>query len=169
MRSLVLLVALLAAAAAPAQEILISTTPLPQRATEAPAAYHLTELRLRLEPPEVAVRLEARRGDGACARDARGDCQALAVSYQGAEAAALLDLLNTANLSSRSLRRRVIERLQADGHLPAGNIAGSASLATATSTATPTGTATSTATRPPEATATASHTAAEGKGATPAP
>lgn len=46
------------------------------------------------------------------------------VSYQGDIAAALMTALNVANLSVKSLHRRVIERLIADGHL-AGTISGS--------------------------------------------
>lgn len=38
--------------------------------------------------------------------------------------AALLTALNTANLSANSLVKRVISRLQADGYVPAGTIAG---------------------------------------------
>ena len=37
---------------------------------------------------------------------------------------ALIDALNTANLSTKSLRRRILERLQADGHLGAGTFSG---------------------------------------------
>jgi hypothetical protein len=45
-------------------------------------------------------------------------------AYDGAEAAALMLTLNTANLSVKSLHKRTIEKLQADGKLPAGTITG---------------------------------------------
>lgn len=48
----------------------------------------------------------------------------LVVTYTGAEATALMTALNTANLSTKSLHKRVIEKLQADGKLGAGAIAG---------------------------------------------
>jgi hypothetical protein len=38
--------------------------------------------------------------------------------------ATLLNQLNTANLSTKSLVKRVLERLQTDGYLPAGTISG---------------------------------------------
>lgn len=40
--------------------------------------------------------------------------------------AQLLTALNTANLTANSLVKRVITRLQTDGYIPAGTIAGSA-------------------------------------------
>ena len=44
--------------------------------------------------------------------------------YEGATATALMTILNSANLSVKSLYKRVIEKLQADGNLPAGTITG---------------------------------------------
>lgn len=38
--------------------------------------------------------------------------------------AALISTLNTANLTSNSLWKRIIQRLQTDGYLPAGNVTG---------------------------------------------
>lgn len=46
------------------------------------------------------------------------------VSYNGATATTLMNQLNTANLSTKSLHRRLLERLIADGHL-SGTISGS--------------------------------------------
>lgn len=154
-------------------EVWVSSTPLaPARPPEAPAAYHLTEIRLAIDPPAVVVRVEARRADGACARDARDDCQVVVARYEGDDARALLNALNSANLASRSLVRRVLERLQTDGYLPAGAIAGAAGVATTTPT--PTATASTSPTpaptlAPTEPTATASATPAAPPGGTPAP
>ncbi len=45
-------------------------------------------------------------------------------SYHGDEALILMRQLDIANLSVKSMRRRVIEKMQADGILPAGTISG---------------------------------------------
>jgi hypothetical protein len=45
--------------------------------------------------------------------------------YQGSAATALMVALNKANLTIKSLQRRVIEQLVADGKLPAGSVTGS--------------------------------------------
>lgn len=42
----------------------------------------------------------------------------------GTTIATLLAALNTANLSTKSLQRRILERLVADGYLPAGTVTG---------------------------------------------
>lgn len=136
--TIIRLLLLLAAAPALADEVFLSSTPPPMR-RDPPAYYQLTELRLRLDRAAIDIRMLAVQEDGQCARGARGACQEIVVEYRGEEAATLLAGLNTANLATKSLRRRLIERLQADGHLPAGTIA---ALPTATATATETNTAT---------------------------
>lgn len=50
-----------------------------------------------------------------------GESQAF--TYSGTDAAAMMKALNTANLSQKSLHRRVMERLVADGHI-SGTISG---------------------------------------------
>ena len=45
-------------------------------------------------------------------------------SYNRTEAATLLSILNTANLTTNSLQKRVITKLQTDGYLPSGTITG---------------------------------------------
>lgn len=45
-------------------------------------------------------------------------------SYEGASATTLMTQLNKVNLSTQSLHSRVIDRLKADGKLPAGNTSG---------------------------------------------
>ena len=47
------------------------------------------------------------------------------VTYAGATATNLMIILNTANLSVKSLHKRVIEKLMLDGKLPSGDITGS--------------------------------------------
>jgi hypothetical protein len=43
-------------------------------------------------------------------------------TYSGAEATQLMQTLNTANLTTKSLQKRVLEKLQADGKLPPGTV-----------------------------------------------
>lgn len=50
--------------------------------------------------------------------------KAEAYGYSGAVATTLMRQLNKANLSTISLHRRILERLVADGKLPAGTVAG---------------------------------------------
>jgi len=127
-------------ARADADEVLTSSTPVPA-VREAPEHYVLTDLRVRTDPPRVDLRLVAMKADGDCAMGDHGECQSLAVAYTGSEALMMINALNTANLSTKSLRRRILERLQADGVVPVGTITGAAGLPTWT--ATPSATATS--------------------------
>ncbi len=46
------------------------------------------------------------------------------VVYKGAEALTLARLMNTADFSTKSLHTRILEKLVADGKIPAGTIAG---------------------------------------------
>ena len=46
------------------------------------------------------------------------------VEYSGDTATALMTTLNSANLSVKSLQRRILEKLAADGKLPAGTVSG---------------------------------------------
>ena len=48
--------------------------------------------------------------------------------YAGATAVSLMSTLNTANLSINSLHKRVLQRLVADGFLPAGTVTGTPSI-----------------------------------------
>ncbi len=56
-------------------------------------------------------------------KDSRGEN--FHATYIGAEATNLMIALNKANLSILSLQRRILERLVADGKLPAGTVTGS--------------------------------------------
>lgn len=44
--------------------------------------------------------------------------------YIGATAVALMTILNTSNLSTVSLQKRILQKLVVDGKLPAGNVSG---------------------------------------------
>lgn len=48
----------------------------------------------------------------------------IVLSWTGATAVALLTALNSANLSIKSLQRRLLERAVTDGKLPGGNVSG---------------------------------------------
>ena len=45
-------------------------------------------------------------------------------TYSGEQAATMLSALNTANLTTNSLQKRILTQLQADGSLPSGSISG---------------------------------------------
>ena len=55
------------------------------------------------------------------------DASEIEAVYEGATAVALMTVLNTSNLTTTSLYKRVIQKLQTDGKLPAGNITGTPS------------------------------------------
>jgi len=86
-------------------------TPLPPQGTTV-TNYRVIELRMNWPLAEVVVTLSDQVGG------------TINCSYSGPEAAALMLTLNTANLSVKSLHKRTIEKLQADGKLPAGTISG---------------------------------------------
>ena len=52
------------------------------------------------------------------------DGQGIVVEYTGPTATAMMTALNTANLSVKSLYRRVLEKLVLDGKLPGGTVSG---------------------------------------------
>lgn len=52
------------------------------------------------------------------------DAVPLTVVYTGPEATALMTALNTANLTTNSLYRRVLTKLATDGKIPAGSVSG---------------------------------------------
>jgi hypothetical protein len=55
------------------------------------------------------------------------DAVVQAFGYNGAQAISLMTILNTANLSVKSLQKRVLEKLVADGLLGAGTVTGTPS------------------------------------------
>jgi hypothetical protein len=150
------LLLLLFVAAARADEEYVVTTPAP-RADDVVARWAIDDLRLRGgqggNEAQVTVRLVGLRADGACARDGRGECKVIQANYAGQQARQLMDQLNTLDLRTNSLRRRIMTRLETDGYLDGGGIAGTPGLPTETRTVTPTFTQTQTVTQTPTRTA----------------
>lgn len=100
--------------------------------------------------PRFAVRWIAQRADGQCARDIDGRCQTVSLTLTGADARAVLDQLNTANLATKSLTARAHDLGRDRGVLPTrGAIQGTPGIPTETPT--PTGTTTRTPTLTPTA------------------
>ena len=75
-------------------------------------SYRVTVLHLDWNAPSVKVGLTG------------SDGSAPIFSYAGNEASALMTVLNTANLSTTSLQKRVLQKLTTDGKLPAGSVTG---------------------------------------------
>lgn len=76
------------------------------------STYKIIELRMNWPNGEIDVTLADELG------------KTIFCQYRGAEAIALMLVLNTANLSVKSLHKRTMEKLQADGKLPTGTISG---------------------------------------------
>ena len=74
--------------------------------------YKIIEIRFNWPNAEIDVHLVDEWGT------------AIHGQYTGPEATTIMQGLNTANMASKSLHKRTIERLQADGKLPAGTISG---------------------------------------------
>jgi hypothetical protein len=89
-------------------EILTLTTPIATSRT----TYIINSLYLDWQTSAIVVRLVG------------SDGVELQFSYGGNEAIALMTILNTSNLTTTSLYKRVLQKLQADGKLPAGTITG---------------------------------------------
>ena len=149
-----ILVLLLAAPAAAEDAFTVSTPEA--MVVDEPTGYELSEFTIRTWPDiRIDMHLCATRADGQCARDQYGECQRTTTIYTGQPAVLLINELNSADLTTLSLRHRILARLMADGVLPAGGITGAADLPTMTPTATPTATWTVTATWTATETATA--------------
>ena len=84
------------------------TPPAPTTST-----YHVASLYLGWKTQRIIAVLEDNNGI------------ATTCNWDGATAVALMTGLNKANLSIKSLHKRVIEQAQADGKLPAGSVTGS--------------------------------------------
>ena len=112
-----LAVAILACAGAGAQERVIFQSPA--KADEGAVEFRVSELVLNIEASTVTVRL-AEASDGSFVPGGRQ----IVASYAGAEATTLMRALNTADLSTRSLQRRVVEKLTSDKKIPSGVISG---------------------------------------------
>ena len=88
-------------------ELITLTSPLPALST-----YTVVELNLNWDAASIQIGLKGTNGERTH------------YSYSGATATTLMVALNKANLSIKSLQRRVIEQLVTDGKL-AGTISGS--------------------------------------------
>lgn len=94
-----------------AETITLTTPVVPTTRT----GYTLRRLTLDLETPYVHVHVRANDGTEVYAQ------------WTGSDADAIMTALNTANLSTVSLVKRVFLRLVADGYLPAGTVSGTPS------------------------------------------
>lgn len=90
-----------------AEAITVTTPPAPAVSHD----YQVVYLGLDWEDAQIAIKL----------RDTNG--KKIGHNYRGATALTLMRALNTANLSLKSLHRRVLERLVADGVI-GGTISG---------------------------------------------
>jgi hypothetical protein len=134
--------------------------PTKQITADQPDRYRVLELRLQTHPARITVLVEGMTGQE-CAKNTDGACQQITAGYDGTEALGFLNTLNTANLTTNSLIKRVLNKLGADGILPPGTVAGAAGWPTYTPTVTQTGTATATDTPTPPGTLTETATATE--------
>ena len=112
---------LVAASPAWADEVYSPVTPIPG---DVIAGYHVDSLYI-LTPrtgteAEVNIAVSPMQADGSCVRGPGGGCVQIRKVYQGSEASALINALNTANLSTNSLRKRILTKLAADGVIPSG-------------------------------------------------
>lgn len=114
MKRLILVVVLCAlAGGASAQEKLTLATPIAKSTTEWSIRFFTVEV----EAGRIVIGL----------KDNNGETKRVEYPNATTNAAAtvtLITALNTADLSVKSLRRRILERLQADGHLGAGTFSG---------------------------------------------
>lgn len=99
------------------------------------AGYKVIDLNLHTSldggNAQVYVMVQPFKADGTCARDALKACRQIQVTYDAGDATNLLNILNTANLTNNSLRKRVLAKLAADGFLPsAGQVTGTVGIPT---------------------------------------
>ena len=80
--------------------------------------WRIAHLWLDWEGARIRIALRAWSGS------AFAGAHQLEVQYEGAVATSMMIALNKANLSTRSLHQRVLDRLLADGKIPTGTVAG---------------------------------------------
>lgn len=85
------------------------TTPIAQ-----PSRTFYRVQRVTLDWAAAAIRIDLLGSDG----------DVVQASYDGAIATSLMTTLNSANLATTSLHKRILLRLQADGFIPAGTVSG---------------------------------------------
>lgn len=113
-RTLTLLVLMVLAATLPAQEKLTLTAPIVKADI---AEWSIAKFEVDVEDSEIFITVKADSGEYRIVRYPNATTDLAATTT-------LINGLNTANLSTKSLRRRILERLQADGHLGAGTFSG---------------------------------------------
>ena len=91
-------------------EILTLTTPITQPSV---TTYDVLFISLDWQNARIVIRVKGSNG-----------VELPEIVYEGTPAVSLMTTLNSANLSVKSLYKRTIEKLQADGRLPAGTISG---------------------------------------------
>lgn len=97
-----------------AQEKLTLSAPI---AKPSLSEWSVARFSIDVEAVEILVTVKADNGEYKAVRYPNATTDA-------AQTVTLINALNTANLSTKSLRRRILERLQADGHLGAGTFSG---------------------------------------------
>lgn len=98
-------------------QILSLTTPIPGVTPPTVTGYEVIRFLIERKPvARISIVLDDNTGNRILAEysDANG----------GTTAATLISALNTANLSVKSLQQRILERLAADGKIPAGTVTG---------------------------------------------
>ena len=91
----------------------------PVKADPGATTFRPTLVHLDWEADQVIVRLREVSASGLVS-----DGKVISHNYSGSAATTLLKTLNTANLSTKSLHRRIMEKLQADGVIGSGSISG---------------------------------------------
>jgi len=110
-----------------AQERIVLDTPILVVSDPGVAKWRVCSLTLERIPAGIKIRLCECNDTGAFIVNENGAFVGRSVSFEYGDnptTASMLSSLNTANLSTKSLERRIIERLQVDGKLKTGTISG---------------------------------------------
>jgi len=88
------------------------TDPLP-----APTVFRVASIRFDIRMNTIRIDVQEAAGGVLIENGKVYPC-----GYDGAEAKQLMQFLNTANLSTVSLQKRILQKLTTDGQLPAGSV-----------------------------------------------
>lgn len=129
---LVASILLLCAATAYADETYVPATPIAP-VQDVIAGYKVVEFDMTTpidgSTAHIFVMVQPIKADGTCARDALQACRQVQATYDGSAAEQMVNALNTANLTTNSLRKRIVNKLVQDGYIPAGgNVTGTPGL-----------------------------------------
>ncbi len=116
-----------------------AVTPTPREI--ATTGYSVTRFVLLMDPEEpamVIIDVKPLGANGLCALGSDRRCAKLTVTYSGPTAATMITQFSTINLATTSLQKRIIQRLQTDGYLPAGSVIGTPGFTPPSVTVTPT-------------------------------